>query len=487
MSTAPVSPADPARLVEITEDSTNKPRSVDRLRDWEYLERQMHRLICAWGRFFGDWEDIISVHRQVWEQAECVRRLRERLTQFPGGKKNLDTPVSKELEELVEHVLLAPTHSDAIEGIYGLLNRALMSSYAHYVAGANPIHDAPTLELINEIMTIKEGFRLWLHGLRRKFGAYEGNAEYLDGFTKKLEAVGQLNLPLTPTEPAAGPVGIGTKFRQPLHAARPANSEPKEDFRPFMFADFQTDIEARRLFWAWAYANELNLSMNQLRWIYDSPYMPWDFHHDLSRHLWDESRHGDSGRSRMLDFDIHHDEIGFYSYSGDTEPWENREPLYPQLGQDQDGALPACVAAEPMTPNELYDEVFNIGMIAENGHFQVKREAYEDFKAGGDMESAEMMLFDIVDEHSHVQYAHKWLPMLAKHAERDNSDYLQRAQQIRKEAGQTALDNAAKHAETPRHDDDPAYQLYLRLREKMQAVRPLSNTDDREPRTNLPM
>ena len=70
--------------------------------------------------------------------------------------------------------------------------------------------------------------------------------------------------------------------------------------------------------------------------------------------------------------------------------------------------------------------VFEIGMVAETGHFTVKREAYEDFKAGGDLESAEMMLFDIIDESAHVQYAHQWLPALAEHAGVDNADYRER-------------------------------------------------------------
>ncbi len=40
-------------------------------------------MIAGWGRHFTDWNDITACHRHVWEQAECVRRLRERLGQFP--------------------------------------------------------------------------------------------------------------------------------------------------------------------------------------------------------------------------------------------------------------------------------------------------------------------------------------------------------------------------------------------------------------------
>lgn len=65
-----------------------------------------------------------------------------------------------------------------------------------------------------------------------------------------------------------------------------------------------------------------------------------------------------------------------------------------------------------MTPQQLYDVVFDIGMIAETPLHGQARSVSDDFKAGGDLESAEMMLFDIIDESTHVQYAHKWLLLL---------------------------------------------------------------------------
>jgi hypothetical protein len=50
------------RTVEVDATTGSTPRSMDRLRDWEYLERQVHRLMCAWGRFFSRWEDITAMH-----------------------------------------------------------------------------------------------------------------------------------------------------------------------------------------------------------------------------------------------------------------------------------------------------------------------------------------------------------------------------------------------------------------------------------------
>jgi len=477
-----------SRLVEVSATSGRKPRSVERLRDWEYLERQTHRILCGWGRYFHAWPDIITAHRQVWDAAECVRRLRERLAQFPGNESNLDQHIARRLEDLANTVLDAPSHDDAIDGLFGLLGRALSLSYANYASAAHPIHDAPTLALINEVMTIREGYRLWLREYRRK-RPHTTDAAYEQRVCAALAACGDLIDPLPPTtDDPAQPVGLRIDFKLPTFAAKPVGAEPGPGFVKYIDRDFTTRVEARRLFWAFGYMREINLAMDQLMWLWDTPYMPWAFCHDISRHLWDESRHGDSGYSRLLDFGITIPDIGLGSYLGD-EPWgkRNRPPLRPHAAAEVDGAHPATGAADPRTPAEMYEKMFNIGMIAETGHFPVKREAYDDFKAGGDLESAEMMLFDIIDEQTHVQYAHRWLPVLAEHAGIEHDGYKERAAQTRKELSKkrlTAMADAEALSDDP---NDPGYAKYVELIEQMRAVLPLSNAADRTPRTMLPM
>src|SRR6185312_8213536 len=95
----------PPRRVLVTPESKQKPTIVDLLNDWQYMQKATHRLICAWGRRIAPWYDKSAIHRHVWDQAECVRRLRERVAQFPGGKP--DAPVSSRLEKLANTILLA--------------------------------------------------------------------------------------------------------------------------------------------------------------------------------------------------------------------------------------------------------------------------------------------------------------------------------------------------------------------------------------------
>jgi hypothetical protein len=261
----------------------------------------------------------------------------------------------------------------------------------------------------------------------------------------------------------------------------------------YVRADFATNLEARRLFWAFGYMLEKNLPDDQLLWLYYGHYLPWAWQHDISRHLWDESRHGDSGWSRLRDFGISLEDVGF---SGYDQPAREAELALRagQLGISLDEAfarqqeLLAPPRAEPLTRAQLYEHVFMIGLVAETGHFVVKNEGYVDFKEGSDLESAEMMLFDIIDETAHVQYAHKWLPLLAELAGVDNTDYRERGVKIREESQARAIATARElDRKLPRTPGDPGFDFYQGLLARIRAVYPLTNAATCPPRSPKPM
>lgn len=481
-------PASPSpRHVLIDADSKLKPKIVGRLNDWQYLERTAHRLIAAWGRRMAEWDGKSALHRHIWDQAECVRRLRDRVSQFPGGKP--DAPVSPKLEALADSLLFAPSFDDALDGIYQLLLKSLVAAYVDYNGKAHAVHDAPTVAVLHEINQIKSQQWLWYREYRRNH-PHTTDATYKAAITAQIEACGGF-IEALPIEPgtAAKLCGVGSDFALPQFSARTFSTKPKHDFLAFVRADFTTSLEARRLFWAYAYMLEKNLPDDQLTWIYYGDDLPWDWHHDVSRHLWDESRHGDSGYSRLKDFGISIDEVGFPSYNND-------EKIASLVSASQGQGLSAhasyvdniadSIPLPPMTASDLYEAVFFIGMVAENGHFIVKNEAYQDFKDGQDLESAEMMLFDIIDETTHVQYAHRWLPLLAERAGISNADYRKRASKMRAES-ERGENEAIAQLELDRSPSNPDYVFYQDLLARIRAAYPLANLDACPVRSSKPM
>ena len=469
----------------VDESTRTKPKTVDLLNDWQYLEKSVHRILAGWGRRLPGWQDKSALHRHVWEQSEIVRRLRARVKEFPGGKP--DAPISARLEHLTNAVLLAPTLDDALDGVHVLLGKALVAAYVDYASKTHPVHDAPTVALLYDINQIKSAQWLWYRDYRRR-NPHTADPAYRSRVQALISSLGDFHSAQPITDPVARPVGVGTSFQLPKFSARNVPTKPKHDFMPFVKVDFTTSLEARRLFWAYAYMMEKNLPDDQLAWLYHGAYMPWDWHQDVSRHMWDESRHGDSGYSRLMDFGISLDEVGYSSYNNDEQIRELDKIAAGKNTSDFKVHLDelADVPGEPMTPKDIYEAVFFIGMVAENGHFIVKNEAYRDFQEGKDMDSAEMMLFDIIDETTHVQYAHRWLPVLAEHAGISNEGYRERAAKIRKE-----YENGEKEKltalELDRSESNPAYQFYCDLLSRIRAVSPLENADTCGERTYIPM
>ena len=482
----------PPRRVLITSESKQKPLIVDLLNDWQYLEKATHRLICAWGREIAPWFDKSAIHRHVWDQAECVRRLRERVAQFPGGKP--DAPASGRLERLANTVLLAPNYQDALDGIYEILLKALLTAYGEYSSHAHPVHDAPTVALLHEINQIKSQEFLWYRDFRRRH-PHTTTPAYRAAVEAAIIACGGFHaaLPLVPGEAPAQPAGAATDFKYAKFSARTQPLRPRHDFMEYVRVDFPTSIEARRLFWGFGYMMEKNLPDDQLCWIYDGHYLPWEWHHDISRHLWDESRHGDSGYSRLRDFGIDFDDVGFPGYD-QAERIKVLEAAAKTEGITLDEAYRNYakyldpIRGEHITRAQLYENVFMIGLVAETGHFIVKQEGYQDFKEGQDLESAEMMLFDIIDETAHVQYAHKWLPLLGEVCGVDNTNYRERGATLRAEAQKRHDDISAELVKKLSYKaGDPAFDFYNDLLGRIRRVKPLANAATCPPRSPKPM
>ena len=481
----PALQAPPARRPLVDETTRTKPKNVDLLNDWQYLERSVHRLLAAWGRRLPGWQDKSALHRHVWEQSEVVRRLRERVKEFPGGKP--DATDSPRLEALVNTVLLAPSLEDALDGIHLLLGKALVGAYVDYATRAHPVHDAPTVALLHDINQIKAGQWLWFREYRRRH-PHSTDPTYAERVRALITELGDFQRAQPVADGAARPAGVGTDFQLPKFSARDVPTKPKHDFMPFLRADFSTSLEARRLFWAYAYMLEKNLPDDQLAWLYFGHFMPWDWHQDVSRHLWDESRHGDSGYSRLMDFGISLAEVGYPSYNNEDQARElDKIAAGKKTSEYADYVAElADVPAEPMNAKDLYEAIFFIGMVAENGHFIVKNEAYKDFQEGKDMESAEMMLFDIIDETTHVQYAHRWLPVLAEQAGISHDGYRERAAKIRTEYERGEKEKIAA-LKLDRSEANPAHIFYLDLLARIRAVAPLANAATCPERSHKPM
>jgi len=353
------------------------------LSGWCYMEHSLLRIWAGWGRSACDWQDKGEVCTLTWLQAQNTQQLRKRLGMFPGGKE--EQPVAQAFEDLANAVLLAPDWTQATAGIHKLQS-LLADAYRDYIAATHPVHDVPTVHILNEILARKAQAAAWYADFQARY-PHTMNAPYEAKIDAAVAALGGLLNPIEPSKPIAAPCGVNTDFRLAGTPGRVRDWDAAPNVMPFLQHDWSTSVEARRLFFCIGYMWEMGVAEQQLAWIYYAHFMPWQFTYDETRHMWDESRHGLSGMSRLEDFGLAMGDIGYSSY-----------------GASGDDPLPV------MTPKDVYESFYNVTQIAETGYFETKRYCFEDFREGRDEGSSEMMQFDIIDETSHVQYGRDWLP-----------------------------------------------------------------------------
>jgi uncharacterized ferritin-like protein (DUF455 family) len=115
--------------------------------------------------------------------------------------------------------------------------------------------------------------------------------------------------------------------------------------------------------------------------FYDTPDAPFDLHHDMARHLWDESRHSQFGYRQLPKLGI------------DLMTLEHSLDLYNILVR--------------MPPHERYAMMT---MEFEAGSFPTKATVMDRVRELNDFEADTLLAFDRNDEQNHVRYGHRWLP-----------------------------------------------------------------------------
>jgi hypothetical protein len=473
---------------------SNRPRIVPNsyvlLSNWRYLEYNILRIITGWGRCAGDWEDKLAVCNHTWLQAQIVDRMRHRLDMFPGGKP--ESPVNAIFERLCNAVLLAPSWRDAMAGLHEVLNPILVRAYNDYIAASHPVHDRPTHDLLRETLALKREEHEWYEGFAKRY-PHTMDAAYRRRIEAELQSLnGRLDGLVEAGGSIARNCGTAVDFRMTVTPGRVKNWDKAPNVVPLLECNWNQSIEARRLFFMIGYCWEMGVAEQQLRWIYHAEFMPWDFIHAESRHMWDESRHGNSGYSRLRDFGLDFEHFGYSSY-----------------GAKGEGYLP------PMTPKDVYEAFYGVTQIAETGYFATKRYCLEDFAEHGDDASAEMMQFDIIDETSHVEYGRLWLEKMASCAG-VTEDYRKRGN-IDRAAAQTKSDHRAammrkilagyepdpSEMNEPQHGGEcvnpgsvPAvedlrnpktHEHYQWLLKEIRGQMPFKNPEDAPARPNLPM
>jgi hypothetical protein len=363
--------------------------TVARLRRYVYLKTQSLFLFAAHFNRLPEWEVKGAISLHLWQDAEHSTWFRARITEMRTPPHHLDKVPDPALAAFTEELKHAENSLEFLIGVYGVLKTAQAAAFREHLAEAHPLADHPTRRLLQFALAEEEAQLMWgnaaLSALLQAAGKSEADPE-LKAWREHLSAY---------LAAAGGVHGESNRPAGSLLPASRAKPEARTSLVPGRDRRFTRVWRSRgvvplpsrpvheRLWWMMnVRLNEMHVSELVATVIADWKGQPWEFYHDLARHLWDETRHCLLGEvafvSQGIDFTKMPTHIGFAEYP-------NRE----------------------LPPPERYAFLWGIeqGLMTKTG----KQAEVALAKAGHDERATVFQDFDWADEVLHAAIGRRWL------------------------------------------------------------------------------
>lgn len=355
------------------------------------VEREFVRTATTLIYRVGEPELKYLLCQHVWESSGHARFLRERgreLSGFGTGES-----VRESIRQLFNEAVMPEDAYVALAGFYRVLKPALLSAYRHYLQATHHLADWPSSKLVEEFIADEERHAREIAPYLEKTPA--AATDWLAHLRAALDAEGGLMGERTRTPLPGDYVWASAKpYKHPATCNRGIyptcssvfSQDPTETpiVRSWLM-DPKTDAKVIRLMvYVWLMM-ELDAVDYLATVFYDTPEAPFDLHHDLARHLWDESRHSQFGYRQLPKLGV------------DLMTVEHSLDLYNILVQ--------------MPPHERYAMMT---MEFEAGSFPTKAHVMDRVRELNDFEADTLLAFDRNDEQNHVRYGHRWLPEIMK-------------------------------------------------------------------------
>ena len=329
--------------------------------------------------------------QHVWESAGHARFLRERGRELSGFGSGED--VRPALRRLFDEAVMPADGLVGLAGFYRVLKPALLAAYRHYLRVTDHLADWPSKKLVEEFILDEERHAREIAPHLADPALPAGAAAAWTAHLAALLAdLGGLlgEQPRVPLPTGFTLESATRRYTHPTTCARGRypicssvfSHDPTETpiVRPWL-VDPQTDARVIRIMvYVW-----LMMEMDAVDYLatvfYDTPSAPFDLHHDLARHLWDESRHSQFGYRQLPKLGV------------DLMTVEHSLDLYHILVR--------------MAPHERYAMMT---MEFEAGSFPTKATVMDRVRELNDFEADTLLAFDRNDEQNHVRYGHRWLP-----------------------------------------------------------------------------
>ncbi len=355
-------------------------QNVEYLKRYALLERACMRTLAGWLPGVPHWEAKNEFGLHIWESADAADELRARLRELRCHQP--ERHISPLLESVSRELDYGQDTAEIIATVYGVIKSELLQAYRSHADTTWADFDRPTVRVIERLIAVTERQVAWADSFFPQVESlYPGWQPWRDFIAGLLQADGGVTgtgeHPASPARPSQRELLLPWKTCQRMPDWPVFN--PDQDFEP----DRKTKPEAHRLWRFKHYLNEMTAAetLGSILWL--TPEMPWEYQHNVARHLWDEIRHSQLGQIRVQQLGLRIADV-------------------PQVVQIYNVmmTLPAvdqyALLTTVIEPNGMPEKTTN-------------RDHWEEM---GDDISAAAVSYDWSDENFHVRWGKKWTPVL---------------------------------------------------------------------------
>lgn len=385
-----------AKVIRASRETAQHTRVNDAssiLKRFYVAERQLMRLTAGWFIKTSQWDLKFQLAMEQWQAAQHADSLRTRVLELRYPRRDVDKKYDADVMALMTEVGKAATVREFVAGVYDVILPALVDAYVEYLSRADSLDDAPTVYRLHHIIEDEMAQIEQMTDLIERVMPDEADPAWVDYLRRYLVSIGGLN-------------GLSEKSDKPTdYADRPEFQIPRttqrdERFAPMLFhlphenkydkAGQQAwkrieALDKRVAMQVWSaisHFNEIWAAEIPASVMYELSSEPWDFYLDLSRWMWDETRHSMMGYRAM-------------------QGWGWDVPALIPYANALYNAQADMPARQRLALLYFYEE----GLLRSG----TKQTEIKILESAGDSGSTQDMDYDWADEAIHVSYGFKWL------------------------------------------------------------------------------
>lgn len=371
--------ADPALLAQ---EVSPRTRGLF-LKNLADFQTELARVHAGFLPAFSVWSLRKEVPMLVFRTMRRVQDLRLRGRELGVSFAEMHHSESVAARPLLRELCAAPSIADLLQTAMIDVPEVLGAAIDAYLQRNDSIYDLPSVPLLEASRDELKAQAVWARAALEKLGT-EAGLRPNDAFSAGVRrlATGLPDALRDHHDRSAVPVRTGRRIgRLPLaDAVLPAG------FRHLAYGpeplSRENEYRERERYHAVNFLQEVQAADSCASMLFEAPDMPWDFYFDLSRHMWDESRHAMFGEKKLADLGSTAAEAGLSST--------------------------AYALRQTLTPLDRYAAL----ATQEADAFPGKHAGLKDAVAHGDSVSAMAWSYDIADETQHVRFGNKWIPVM---------------------------------------------------------------------------